>query len=89
MRSEGISDIEHGISNDEVFSSPIASAFDIPCSIFDIFFLLHAWSQPIADIGQTVTDKFLLLHIRVAQPKDSNRLLKEPFPSQRTAESPF
>jgi hypothetical protein len=30
------------------------SAFDIPCSIFDILFLLHAWSQSTADIGQTV-----------------------------------
>jgi hypothetical protein len=52
MRLEGISNIEHGISNDEVFSlCPIASAFAIPCSIFDILFLLHALSQPIADIG--------------------------------------
>jgi hypothetical protein len=52
MLPEGISNIEHGISNDEVFPlSHIASAFDIPCSIFDILFLLHAWTQPIEEIG--------------------------------------
>jgi hypothetical protein len=33
---------------------PIASAFDIPCSIFDILFLSQARLQPIADIGKTV-----------------------------------
>jgi hypothetical protein len=55
MLPEGISNIEHGISNDEVFSlCHIASAFDIPCSIFDILFLLHPWPQPLADIGQIV-----------------------------------
>jgi hypothetical protein len=31
-----ISNIEQGISNDEVLPLPVASAFDIPCSIFDI-----------------------------------------------------
>jgi hypothetical protein len=52
MLPEGISNIEHGISNDEVFLlCRIASAFDIFYSIFDILFLLHAGSQPIADIG--------------------------------------
>jgi hypothetical protein len=38
-----ISNIEHGISNDEVFSlCHIASAFDIFYSIFDILFWFHA-----------------------------------------------
>jgi hypothetical protein len=56
LSAEGISNIEHGISNDEVFPlCPIASAFDIPCSIFDILFLLHAGFQIIADISQKVT----------------------------------
>jgi hypothetical protein len=49
---QGISNIEQRISNDEVFPS----AFDIPCSIFVILFLLPSLSQPIADCGQTLTN---------------------------------
>jgi hypothetical protein len=43
MGPQGISNIEQGILNDEVFPS----AFDIPCSIFDILFLLHLLSSPL------------------------------------------
>jgi hypothetical protein len=35
----------------------IPSAFDIPCSIVDILFCLHAWSQPIADSSWAVIDR--------------------------------
>jgi hypothetical protein len=47
---------EYRISNKECrmikyFLCHVTSVFDIPCSIFDIFFLLKARSQPIADIG--------------------------------------